>query len=349
LAYDQIRSETALGSQHAILATRAASEAIKGCIDRFRTGRNASKPTFSAPTVRYDARSMTLFEDGTVSLATTGSRVRCPLKLPDAEDGYQFQYLNDPTWEPAGSTLTVRDGSIHLHIGVRRPKQDGPVDVTHPAAEGGAVLGVDMGVNRIAVTSTARFFHGGELQHRIREHERVRAELNATGTRSARRTLRSMSGRQRRHITEVVHQVANGIIQEAVEHDCAVIAIEDLSNIREEVKNNSWFHRWAFRQLRDILSYKVQKEGIKLATVEPRNTSIGCSECGHVADANRTGSRFRRRRCGLTADADYNAAKNVAFRYVRRGPQSPRGTGASHCTLKSGTVTPSGDYTHLDA
>ena len=41
---------------------------------------------------------MTLFDDDTVSLATTDSRVRYELVLPD-EDGYQHQYLDSGEWE----------------------------------------------------------------------------------------------------------------------------------------------------------------------------------------------------------------------------------------------------------
>jgi transposase len=124
-----------------------------------------------------------------------------------------------------------------------------------------------------------------------------------------------------------------------------VIAIEDLTEIREGVGNATWFHRWAFRRVREILSSKAAGEGLAVETVEPRNTSKRCSECSHVAAGDRNGLRFECLACGATADADYNAAKNVGLRYVRRGPQSPRGTGASHCALTSGTVTPGGDYT----
>ena len=37
---------------------------------------------------------MTLFDDDTVSLSTTGSCVWCELALLDADDGYQPQYLD---------------------------------------------------------------------------------------------------------------------------------------------------------------------------------------------------------------------------------------------------------------
>lgn len=77
LAYDSIREDTELGSQHAILATHQAAEAITGCRERRSKGLKASKPRFTAPTVTYDTRTMTLFEDNSVSLSTVESRVRC--------------------------------------------------------------------------------------------------------------------------------------------------------------------------------------------------------------------------------------------------------------------------------
>ncbi len=124
LAYDSVREQTDLGSQHAILATHQAAQAITGCIERRSNGKTVSKPTFTAPTVKYDTRTMTLFDDDTVSLSTTESRVRCPLALPDADDGYQRQYLDSDEWNVTESTLTTRDGEFFLHIGFRRPKND---------------------------------------------------------------------------------------------------------------------------------------------------------------------------------------------------------------------------------
>ena len=49
LAYDDVREHTDLGSQHAILATHQAAQAITGCIERQSNGKKASKPTFAGP------------------------------------------------------------------------------------------------------------------------------------------------------------------------------------------------------------------------------------------------------------------------------------------------------------
>ncbi|RLM53400.1 transposase, partial [Halorubrum sp. Atlit-26R] len=176
---DDVREHTDLGSQHAILATHQAAQAITGCIERKAKDKKVSKPAFTAPTVTYDTRTMTVFDDDTVSLSTTESRVRCDLALPDADDGYQRQYLNSDNWSVTESTLTVRDGDYFLHIGFRRPK----TDTERNTAEDGTVLGVDLGIENLAVTSTASFFSGRELTHDLREFEKARAGLQQTGTR----------------------------------------------------------------------------------------------------------------------------------------------------------------------
>ncbi|WP_332900399.1 RNA-guided endonuclease InsQ/TnpB family protein [Haladaptatus sp. CMSO5] len=341
LAYDDVRENTGLGSQHAILATHQAAQAITGCMERRSKGKKVSKPTFTAPTVKYDTRTMTLFDDDTVSLSTTQSRVRCDLALPDADDGYQRQYLETDTWSVTESTLTARDGNYFLHIGFRRAKND----TERTTAEDGTVLGVDLGIENLAVTSTAHFFRGRELTHDLREFEKVRTGLQQTGTRSAHRTLEQSSGRELRYVRDVLHRASNAIIAEALRYECDVIAFEDLTHIRDRT-GASWGHKWAFRTLYEQVEYKAESEGISVKQVGSAYTSKRCAECGFTADENRpTRNDFRCVKCESEANADYNAAKNIGMRYVRRGQQSSRRTGNSQLALKSGTVTPSGGFT----
>jgi putative transposase len=340
LAYDDVREHTALGSQHAILATHQAAQAITGCLERRSNGKTVSKPTFTAPTVKYDTRTMTLFDDDTVSLSTTESRVRCKLALPDADDGYQRQYLDADEWSVTESTLTARDDEYFLHIGFRRLKTDTERDT----AEDGTVLGVDLGIENLAVTSTARFINGRELTHDLREFEKVRAGLQQTGTRSAHRTLEQSSGRELRYVRDVLHQASNAIVDEALRYECDVIAFEDLTDIRDQT-GASWGHKWAFRTLYEQVEYKAEAVGISVKQVGSAYTSKRCIECGFTADENRqTRNDFQCVKCESEVNADYNAAKNIGLRYVRRGQQSSRRTGNSQLALKSGTVTPSGGF-----
>jgi putative transposase len=343
LAYDHVRDRTDLGSQHAVLATHQASQAITGCLERRADGEKTSKPTFTAPTVKYDSRTMTLFDDETVSLTTTDHRVRCPLVLAD-DDGYQQGFLDDDSWEVTESTLTFDgDGGVLLHLGFRRPKTEEENEAS--TAEDGTVLGVDLGVENVAVTSTARFFSGGHIAHRLRRFESTRAGLQQTGTRSAHRTIERASGRQLRWLRDEMHQVSNEIVTEARRYDCDLIVFESLDGIRDETAA-AWGHLWAFRILVEQVGYKAESAGIGVRRVEPAYTSQRCAACGFTASENRRSrSEFECQRCSTAANADYNAAKNVGGRYVRRGQQSSRRTGDSRLALKSGTVTPNGGFT----
>ena len=338
MAYDDIRDQTALGSQHAILATKQVAAALKTCADRREKGLPTSKPRFRAPTLMYDARCLSLFDDGTVSLGTVEGRVRGDLRLPTDDDGYQQQFLDSEAWALTESTLTLRDGDVRLHLGFRRPLNQEP-------AGNGAVLGVDLGVENVAVTSTARFFSGRELAHVCREHAKRRRSLERVGTRSAHLVLQRLGGRERRYIRDRMHEVSGAIVDEAVRYDCLAIALEDLSGIQRLVARTEFSHYWAYAALARFVRYKAEHEGIEVVTVEPRGTSRTCAECGYCDRSNRTErATFACQQCGASANPDYNAAKNVVMRAVRDGRQSSSRTGTRRCALKSGTVSPNGAF-----
>ncbi|WP_423743591.1 transposase (plasmid) [Haladaptatus sp. SPP-AMP-3] len=336
LAYEKLRERTSLGSQHAVLATHRAAEAIKRTLER---GDETAKPEFTSPTVVYDSRTLTMFDDRNISLTTTGDRVRCRLVFPD--QGYQSRYLDDDRWEPAKSTLHYRDGEFHFHLGFRRPRPD--VDLP---TEDATVLGVSLGVQNLAVTSTARFFSGAELTHRHAEFADLREDLRETNTRSARRTLRRAGERIENFTRDTLHEVAGGIVSEAERHGCAVIAFGELEGVQEMLTESTPFHGHAFERLFEFVAYRAAERDIAVVQVNPEYTSQRCTSCGFTHPQNRDveNNRFECLKCGSEANDDYNAAKNVGFRCIRRGPLSSRGVGAKYCALGSGRVTPDGEF-----
>ena len=355
LAKDEIKQETELGDQHATLACHEVASSITSCIERRKNGKKASKPQFTSRSMTFDRRTLTVFPDQEkITLTTLGdhSRVHADLCLPD-EDGYQYDYLDSDEWEYTESTLHYRDGDWYTHLGYRTPKNED----SEPTTENGTVLGVDLGVTQIAVTSTARFFDASELNHYRREFENTRGNLQQTGTQSAHRTIEDLSNREERYVKHVLHAVSNGIVAEAVEHDCDGIIFEDLTDIREDLPFAAWHSEWAFRKLKGFVEYKAEYEGLFVDTVNPRNTSKRCNECGFTHDSNRHAGEFECVSCGKTNHADYNAvvrlrltgskrfafatAKNVAELYLRRGHQPSRRRSVSQYALKSGSRTPS--------
>jgi transposase, IS605 OrfB family, central region len=341
VAKSTVEEDANLGSQHSILACHEVASSIQACIERRNKDKKATQPHFTSKSITYDRRTLTVFPvKEQVSLTVLGghSRVRADLALPNDEDGYQYQYLHNGEWEYTESTLHHRDGEWYLHLGYRKEKPEPEVGST---TQNGTVLGVDLGVNQIAVTSTARFFSAGKLNHARREFEKTRGDLQECGTQSAHRTLQQVGGREDEYVKNALHSVANGIVREALEYDCDGIIFEKLDEIRDDLPYADWHSTWAFRKLKRFVEYKAEEEGVLVDTVNPKNTSKRCNECGSVRDDNRHRDEFECQRCGNQNHADYNAAKNIAELYLLRGHQPSRGRSVSQYALKSGSRTPS--------
>jgi IS605 OrfB family transposase len=183
----------------------------------------------------------------------------------------------------------------------------------------GSVVGCDMGIKRIAVTSTAQFFSSKSLHTRVRQHQRLKSELQAKGTRSAKRHLQKVSKRWTRFQACQNHLIANAILAPMNPGDTLII--EDLTGIRDGCKQQKSqrgrFNRWSFAQLGTFLSYKAERKGVLRVSVDPAYSSRTCHKCEHCCKANRKGqTRFACQSCGYTANADYNAAQVLRQRGI---------------------------------
>jgi len=91
---------------------------------------------------------------------------------------------------------------------------------------------------------------------------------------------------------------------------------------------------------------------VTVDTVKPNHTSQQCcrTDCNSVAEENRDGKHFECVECDYTGNSDYNAAKNIGFRYLSAELSSPAshtcssGQARSQLALMSGTLSPTGDY-----
>ena len=180
---------------------------------------------------------------------------------------------------------------------------------------------VDLNVDgSLAVTSTGRFIGNADyVNHKRDEYERRRGRLQQTGTRSAHLTIKSIGDRFGRWSEDYLHRVSKAIVQEARRHDCSEIAFENLENIRKCISNASKFQQWTFNELVRQVTYKAKSEGVIVETVNPAYTSKRCSEtdCGFTHDKNRNGDEFCCQKCGKELHADYNAARNIAHKFIQ--------------------------------
>jgi IS605 OrfB family transposase len=255
---------------------------------------------FNRASVHFDHRTFTL-KGETVSLNTLQGRIRVPMTLGD----HQRDILQTGRPRPKEAELVFRRGSWFFNLVVESDEAE--------TVASGPAMGVDVGENTLAASSTGRIWRGEALRHRRDQHLALRRRLQSNGSQSARQTLGQVSGRERRRVKHINHEVSKGIVAEARRMGAAKIVMENLINIRERIRAGrrvrTRLHRWAFRQLQSFVEYKARAVGILVEYVNPAYTSQTCSACGQL------GTRRKHRfecSCGFRAHADLNASRNLA-------------------------------------
>ena len=296
VCYREVRATFGLSANLAIRAIARVCAALKVP----EKAHSAFKPM----SVDYDARIFSFREwDWTVSLTLLNSRQRIDTKPGE----HQKNVLKGTT--PTAAQLVKRDGRFFLHIQIsgEAPEPIEPDDF----------LGVDLGIAKIATTSDDPKGHCGKLVEKVRRKLNLqRKRLQRKGTKGAKKKLGRLSGKEARFGRHENHCISKTIVQTAKDTGRG-IALENLKGIRDRITARSGDARnrlsgWSFHQLGGFLSYKAQDAGIPIVQVDPRNTSRTCSECGHCEKANRKSqAEFLCKHCGFSANADWNAARNI--------------------------------------
>ncbi len=244
----------------------------------------------------------------TVSISTLSGRQRVAFVCGKQ----QRQYFS---WSTGSATLIKRKGVFYLHVVFKTEVEQAALEDAH------SIIGVDVGMNYLAVVSgpdgRAIFSGGGAVKQRKHHYRRVRTGLQSKGTKSAKHTLKHLSGRESRFMRDANHVISKRIIEFASRYDDPVVVLEDLTGIRGSAKHRreqrADFHSWAFYQLQSFVEYKAVALGIPVVKVDPRNTSKSCSRCGALGKRDRHNFTCA---CGYHNHSDYNASRNIALRFV---------------------------------
>jgi IS605 OrfB family transposase len=297
-AYHNTRAQTGLSANLVIRAIARVAAAVKVAGKRKKVVKEF-KPT----SIDYDQRIFAYREkEESVSLSTLRGRLHIPLSLGD----YQRKALQGKN--PTFATVVLHGKTWFIHIVI---DEERPNSKTDPEK----CLGVDLGINNIAVLSTGTSFSGKALQSYKEKCGRVRASLQSKRTKGSKKVLRRLSGRERRFIRDANHRVSKQIVAEALSGGYGVIRLERLRNIRVRTKSwNKHLNRMisgrSFGQLQDFTRYKAEREGINTEEINPAYSSQTCHVC--FSRGLRNGKTFSCPTCGLVTDADLNAAKVIA-------------------------------------
>jgi len=304
LAYKEIREKFGLSAQVAV-------RVIAKVADAYKLDKKSQRVFRFDGSIAFDDRILRYGEDH-VSIWTTAGRQ----KIGFVTGEKQKKLLESRQGE---SDLVFRDGKWFLFATVNviePPTNDDP----------DGFLGVDLGIARIATDSDGQSFSGSQVRNLRKRHRRLRSNLQAKKTKSAKRRLRDRKRKEARYASDLNHQISKKIVEKA-KHTNRAIVLEDLKGIRSRVRvqkaRRAELGSWSFGQLRGYIEYKAKLAGVEVITIDPRNTSRECSLCGHIEKLNRRSQKsFQCRQCDHQSNADVNAARVIASRGAFNRPNA---------------------------
>jgi putative transposase len=219
--------------------------------------------------------------------------------------------------------VTVSASCEKWFVSILTQRQVEPRRATGPA------VGIDMGIARFATLSDGEFF---APLNSFRRHEKALA----VAQRSLSRKIKYSNNwrKEKSKVQRIYVRIGNARrdylnkISTTISQNHAVVCIEDLRvsdmsqsrasgdrvvrspaakrGLNKSILDQGWF------EFRRQLEYKLRWNGGRLIVVSPRNTSITCPSCGHVAKENRRSqAQFACAACGFQENADLVGATNV--------------------------------------
>lgn len=208
------------------------------------------------------------------------------------------------------------------------------------------VVGVDVGRNSAAFSAVVDVTTGDvveasggnrrirTLENRISRTENQIRSLHRAGRHEEASLHREGLANRRNELSILVGQ---DVADLSFRYDKALVAVEDLSGIRNTMSHGRWVRGQMVQRATDM----VETDGGRVMKVNPAYTSQKCHVCGTQMDM-RDSRRPRCLVCKVTWDRDENAAVNIAKRAphskacaTRRKSASPRRRRNSQ-----GSVTP---------
>lgn len=252
-----------------------------------------------------------------LSINTLRGRIRVSFDVPTCFE----EYFKEP-WTFGVGKVVSSNGEWYLHLSMTKEiaKEDAfsREDAKH-------VVGVDRGLRFLQTvydeTDKTTFKSGKEILEKRAKFLEVRAQLQAKGTKSAKRALKRISGRENRWMTDVNHQLSKTLV--TIYGTDALFVLENLTGVSfsEEIlnsrnkENKNQVRSWSFYQLGQFLTYKAEEIGSKVLEVDPAYTSQRCPKCGRIHKENRNHKThtYICDRCNYQSNDDRIGAMNLQF------------------------------------
>lgn len=246
------------------------------------------------------------------SISVINDRIKLPFKLT----AKQKELFTNLDWKRGNARLVQTGNKWFLHVSFTKNVSE--LDI----AAFDNIIGIDAGLRQIMTIYNPKtgqtFFKNGQFVKKKRQnYAKKRQSLQIKGTKSAKRRLKELSGRENRWMTDVNHCLSKTL---ASENPNTLIVVEDLTNVTFDTVNNRKkenryeHHSWAFYQLQQDIAYKAREHGSYLIKVNPAYTSQRCPKCGTICKENRDKNNhiYHCNHCHYQSNDDRVAAMNIA-------------------------------------
>ena len=244
-----------------------------------------------------------------LSINTLGNRTKCTFR------GEHFAEYLDGSWSLGTAKLVELKGVWYLHIPVTKAVEEFQKEnVRH-------VVGIDRGLRFLTVSydeqDKTEFISGRKIATKRHKFQEVRRQLQSKGTKSAKRKLKAVSGRENRWMSDVNHQISKTLVEKYgkdtlfVLEDLTGVSFEE-SNLSRTVKQKYDLRSWSFYQLEQFLTYKAHENRSEVLKVSAKYTSQRCPKCGTIHKENRDHHRHLYRcQCSYSSNDDRIGAMNI--------------------------------------
>jgi len=283
-------------------AKQSAAQTALHIVKSQRKKKNKVKPTFKGKSFDLDQRFIEIQEgknsfDLWIRIRGIGSNSgeRKSLLLPTKKHKHFLKY-ND--WIMKKSIrLRIKDNGklmadIFFEKELPKPKEEGKI------------VGLDCGYKKLVVLSNGQYI-GTELEQKCEKISKKKQ-----GSKAFKRALVERNEYINREVKQIPFFELKAII------------VENLKNVKHKTKGKiarkvmNKLQRWTYPYFLNRLALACETSGVHVYRVNPAYTSQRCWQCGSIHKENRNGEIFLCKECGYTQDADFNASRNILYRFL---------------------------------
>lgn len=267
--------------------------------------------------LRLDKRIYSNFNQNSINLFSNIKQKRQPFNLilfPKVKQLFEQYQTFDPL-------LFIKNDQLYLSVTFKT--NNIIINNESKVIDENKVLGIDRGIRRLITTSDGLIILGKEFQKHKRKQLFLKRKLQSKNTKSSKKHLKKLKNKEHNFSKNYIHHVANKLLQTEKE----ILVFENLSKIKQNTsriksnkniknkKHNRRLSQIPFFMLLQIISYKAQHVGKRIATVSPYMTSQ--EDHRGIQIGSRVGCRYYTFD-GKQFDSDINAALNIKNKYLKQ-------------------------------